>query len=110
MHNLVVVDTWDAVAPDVSPILTVPLRRFQATLRSSGIRKVQGSGKLRHDCPPAKTVGAGKDCFVYTLLGRQLVPAGGVVTTKSRFRLWPEYTDGQWQVVNYDYDLLPSAS
>ena len=28
---------------------------------------------------------------------------------KARFRLWVAYVDGVWQVINYDYDLIPSG-
>ena len=71
-----------------------------------GIRHVGKPGVLRHDCPPAPSVGAGKDCFVYVLSGRQVVPIGGVQRLKARLRLWVEPAASSWQVVNYDYELL----
>ena len=105
MRRLVVVGRWDAVAADVAPLLTRELRSFQDSIRRDGFRKVQGTGVLRHDCPVSPSVGAGKDCFAYRLEGRQLVPAGGVVMLKARFRLWVAYEDGLWQAITFDYDL-----
>ena len=108
MRRLIVVGTWGAVAADVSPLLTREVRGFQDTAHRDGISKVVGTGVLRHDCPPSPSVDAGKDCFAFRLEGRQLVPLG-VVMLKARFRLWVAYVDGVWQVINYDYDLIPSG-
>jgi hypothetical protein len=105
VRRLVVVGRWDAVAADVAPLLTRDLRSFQDSIRRDGIRKVRGTGALRHDCPVKPSVDAGKDCFAYRLEGRQLVPAGGVVMLKARFRIWVAYVDGVWQVITFDYDL-----
>ena len=71
-----------------------------------GIKRVGKSGALRHDCPPAPAVNAGKDCFVYVLSGRQVVPIGEAHKLKARFRLWVEPAEGSWQVINYDYEVL----
>jgi hypothetical protein len=60
---------------------------------------------LRHDCPSAPAVGAGKDCFVYVISGSQVVPIGGVQKLNARLRLWVEPSDGTWQVINYDYEV-----
>jgi len=109
MHRLVVVGRWDAVASDIAPLLTRELRTFQESIRREGIRKVRGSGILRHDCPRSPTVNAGKDCFAYRLEGRQVLPIQGVVLLKANFRLWAEYVDGSWQVINYEYDLVPAG-
>ena len=108
MHRMVVVGSWDAIAADVSPIATRELRRFQDSIRRDGIRKVRGTGVLRHDCPAIPSVGAGHDCFVYQLAGRQVLPFEGVVMLRARYRLWLGYEDGNWQVLTYDYDLKPS--
>jgi hypothetical protein len=105
VHRLVQVGTWDAVEADVSPQLTAQVRSFQAHIRQDGIKRVSEAGVLRHDCPPALAVDAGKDCFVYVVSG-QVVPIGGVRKLSARFRLWPAYADGRWQVINYDYDAL----
>ena len=105
MRRLVVVGRWEAVADDVAPLLTRDLRSFQDSIRRDGIRKVRGTGILRHNCPVSPSVDAGKDCFAYRLEGRQLVPAGGVVKLKARFRIWVAYEDGAWQVITFDYDL-----
>jgi hypothetical protein len=109
VHRLVVVGRWDAVASDVAPLQTRPLRHFQDSIRRDGIREVQGPGTLRHDCPVSPNVGAGKDCFVYRLRGRQVVPNEGIVVLNPRYRLWVKYVDGLWQVVSFDYDLRPAA-
>jgi hypothetical protein len=106
VHRLVQVGTWDAVEADVGPQLTAPLRSFQAHIRQDGIKRLSEAGVLRHDCPPAPAVAAGRDCFVYVVSGRQVVPIGGVRKLRARFRLWPAYADGRWQVINYDYDVL----
>ena len=108
MRRLVVVGRWDAIAADVAPLATREIRTFQDSIRRDGIRKVRGTGVLRHDCPASPAVGTGTDCFVYRLEGRQVVPAGGVVMLNARYRLWVAYEDGQWQVVTYDYDLNTS--
>jgi hypothetical protein len=97
---------WESIEADASPQLTPQLRNFQAHIRLDGIKRVVGTGALHRDCPPAPAVDAGEDCFVYRLSGRQTVPVGGVRTIRARFRLWPAYKDGAWQVINYDYDLL----
>jgi hypothetical protein len=106
VHRLVEVGTWKAVEGDVSPQLTPQLRSFQAHIRQDGIKRVSKSGVLRHDCPPAPAVDAGKDCFVFVVSGSQVVPIGGVRKLSARFRLWPAYENGRWQVINYDYDVL----
>ena len=98
--------TWQAIEADVSPAVTRQMRNFQAQIRRDGIRRVGAPGVLRHDCPPAPAVGAGKDCFVYRLSGSQVVPVGGVSPIKARFRLWVARSGGDWQVINYDYDVL----
>jgi hypothetical protein len=106
MHRLVEVGTWDAVEGDISPQATREVRSFQEQLSKDGIDRVTKRGVLHHDCPPAPSVGAGKDCFSYILSGRQVVPLGGVQKLKARLRLWVEPLDGSWQVNNYDYELL----
>lgn len=106
MHGLVEVGTWGAVEADVSPQAIPEVRSFQAHIRRDGIDRVTKAGVLRHDCPTAPSVGAGKDCFSYILSGRQVVPIGGVRKLKARLRLWVEPSDGSWQVVNFDYQLL----
>jgi len=100
-----VTGSWDAVAADVSPELTPNMRSFQAHIKQDGIKLVSKAGMLRRDCPPAEAVGAGKDCFLYVLSGRQVLPLEGVRKLSARLRLWPVYSDGRWQVVNYDYAL-----
>ena len=37
------------------------------------------------------------------------MPIQGVTVLKARYRLWVGYTDGQWQVINFDYDLIPAG-
>jgi hypothetical protein len=106
VHRLIEVGTWDAVEADVSPQLTRELRGFQAHVRRDGIDQVVGGAGVSHNCPSAPAVKAGKDCFVYLVAGRQVVPVGGVRNIRARFRLWPAYSDGRWQVINYDYDVL----
>ena len=108
MYRLVVAGRWDGVAYDIAPLLTRELRTFQTSIRHDGIRKVRGPGVLRHDCPVSPTVGAGQDCFLYRLEGRQVVPIQGVRVLKANFRLWVDYVDGSWQAVNYEYDLIPN--
>jgi hypothetical protein len=108
VHRLVENGTWKAVEADVSPQLTPQLRGFQAQIEQDGIRRVSRAGVLRDDCPTAPVVNAGKDCFTYVVSGRQVVPVAGVRKIKARFRLWVEPTDDSWQVINYDYDVLPS--
>ena len=109
MHRLVVVGRWDAIAADVPPLQTRQVRDFQVSLRRDGIRQVVGHGALRHDCPVSPSVGAGKNCFVYRLRGRQVVPTQGVTLLNSRLHLWVAYVDGHWQLANYQYDLLPAG-
>lgn len=109
MHRLVVGGRWGAVADDVAPLATRQVRHFQETIGRDGIRTVRGRGALRHDCPASPAQDIGPDCFAYRLSGRQVVPAEGVVTLNARFRLWVSYEDGRWQVVSYDYDLIPAS-
>jgi hypothetical protein len=106
VHRLVEVGTFDSIEADVSAQVTREIRSFQEHLRRDGIDHVAKAGVLRHDCPPAPTVGAGKDCYVYIVTGRQVVPVGGVQKLKARLRVWVEPSDGTWQVINYDYQLL----
>jgi len=108
VRRLVVVGRWDPVAPDVAPLLTRQMRAFQETIRRDGVRRIDGPGVLRHDCPDSPAVDAGSDCFLYRLSGRQVVPPRAVVELKARYRLWVHYEDGRWQVVSYDYDLIPN--
>ncbi len=108
VRRLVVVGRWDAVASDVAPLLTRQLRNFQETIRRDGIRMIDGVGVLRHDCPVNAAVGAGSDCFLFRLSGRQVVPTQGVIPLKARYRLWVDHVDERWQVVSYDYDLIPN--
>ena len=107
VHRLVEAGTWDAVEADVSPQLTPQLRSFQAHLEQDGIKRVNKEGVLSNECTHASAVSAGKDCFVYVLSGNQ-VPIGGSRTVEARFRVWPAYEDGRWEVVNYDYTVLPA--
>lgn len=109
VRRLVVVGRWNAIEGDVSAMLRQQMRDFQATIRRDGIRKVRGSGALRHDCPENEVVeAAGRDCFVYRLEGRQVVLVAGVRRLRARFRLWLEPVDGSWEVINYDYAVLPT--
>jgi hypothetical protein len=109
VHRLVVVGTWDAINADVGPGVTPEMRKFQPQIRKDGIRKVDGPGKLRHDCPPALSVGAGEDCFAYEVSGKQVIPLGGVHPLKARFRIWVDRTGDRWEVINYDYSVLPPS-
>ena len=104
-----VVGRWDAVEGDVSGQLRGAMRDFQAAMRRDGVRKVRGRGALRHDCPQNQVVPeAGKDCFVYRLENTRAVLAPGVKRLRARFRLWVKPQDDTWQVINYDYEVLPS--
>jgi hypothetical protein len=82
MHRLVVVGRWEAVEADVAPLLTRDIRGFQDQIRRDGIRKVREPGALRHDCPVSPSVDADKDCFVYRLEGRRVVPIQGVTCSR----------------------------
>ncbi|HEU5065436.1 MAG TPA: hypothetical protein VFT86_06065 [Gaiellaceae bacterium] len=109
VDRLVADGRWAAIEGDLSAQLRQPMRDFQATIRRNGVRRVRGPGALRHDCPPNEVVPeAGKDCFVYRLEGRQAVLVAGVRRLRARFRLWVEPQEGTWQVINYDYEVLPS--
>lgn len=89
--------------------LSQQMRDFQATIRRDGVRIVRGPGALRHDCPPNQVVvEAGKDCVVYRLEGNRAVLNAGVRRLQARFRLWVKPQDGTWEVINYDYEVLPS--
>ncbi len=107
MRKLVEGGRWDAIADDVAPLVTRQMRSFQESIRRDGVRRVDGKGVLRHDCPASAAVGAGSDCFAYRLSGRQDVPLQGQVELEARYRIWLGYEDGRWQVVSYDYDLIP---
>jgi hypothetical protein len=100
---------WAAIEGDVSAQLRQQMRDFQATIRRDGVRKVRGPGVLRQDCPLNQVVPeAGRDCFVYRLEGRRAVVVAGVRRLRARFRMWVVPQDGTWEVVNYDYEVLPS--
>jgi hypothetical protein len=89
----------------VSRQLSQQMRDFQATIRRDGVRIVRGPGALRHDCPPNQVVvEAGKD----RLEGNRAVLNAGVRRLQARFRLWVKPQDGTWEVINYDYEVLPS--
>ena len=106
MHRLIEVGTWQAVEGDVGPQAVPEVRSFQETMKRDGIHRVAKKGVLQHDCPPAPSVGAGKDCFSYVLAGSQVIPAGGVQKLRARLRLWVEPSGGSWEVNNFDYQLL----
>jgi hypothetical protein len=108
-HRLAVVGTWQSIEADVGPDVTREMRNLQTHIRKDGIRRVDGKGQLRHDCPPAPAVGAGKDCFVYRVSGSQVVPLGGVQRLNARLRLWVARESGRWQVINYDYAVIPGS-
>jgi hypothetical protein len=105
-HRLVEIGTWDAVEGDVSPQLTRQLRTFQEQVVGDGIKHLDKPGVLRHDCPPAPAADAGKDCYVFLVSGGKVVPIGGLQTLSARLRLWVAPSDGSWQVINYDYEVL----
>ena len=93
----------------MSAQLRQQMRDFQATIRRDGVRKVRGTGRLRHDCPENQVViEAGRDCFVYRLEGRQALLTPGVRRLRARFRLWVTPQDGSWEVINYDSEVGPS--
>jgi hypothetical protein len=101
--------TWSAIEEDVSAQLRGQMRDFQATIQRDGVRTVRGPGQLRHNCPPNQVVvEAGRDCYVYRLENRQVPLTAGVRRLRSRFRLWVAPQDDTWQVINYDYEVLPS--
>jgi hypothetical protein len=109
VRRLVVDGRWAAIERDISAQLRQTMRDFQATIRLNGVRKVREPGAPRHDCPPNQVVPeAGRDCFVYRLEGRQTVLTPGVPRLRARLRLWVEPQDATWQVINYDYEVLPS--
>jgi hypothetical protein len=100
---------WSAIEGDVGAQLRQQMRDFQATIRRDGVRNVRGAGALRHDCPPNQVVvEAGRDCFVYRLEGGEGVLSAGVSRILARFRLWVAPRDGSWEVINYDYEVLPA--
>jgi hypothetical protein len=100
---------WAAIEGDVRGQLRQPMRDFQATIRRDSVRNVRGPGALRHDCPQNEVVPeAGRDCFVYRLEGRQAVLVAGVRRLRARLRLWVEPQDGSWEVINYEYEVLPA--
>jgi hypothetical protein len=109
VRKLVVDGRWEPIAGDVAPLLTRQMRNFQETIRRDGVRRVDGPGVLRHDCPQNPAVEAGPDCFHYRLSGRQAIPAQGTVPLKASYRLWVAHEDGRWQVVSYEYDLIPTG-
>jgi hypothetical protein len=100
---------WSAIEEDVSAQLRQQMRDFQETIRRDGVRHVRGVSQLRHDCPENQVVvEAGRDCFVYRLEGGEAVLSAGVSRILARFRLWVTPQDGSWEVVNYDYEVLPA--
>ncbi len=100
---------WSAIEGDVSAQLRRQMRDFQAAIRRDGVREVRGPGQLRHNCPPNQVVvEAGRDCYVYRLENRQVVLTAGVRRVRSRFRLWVTPQDDSWEVINYDYEVLPT--
>ena len=68
-------------------------------------------GSRTYDLQDGKNInaGAGKDCFVYIISGKQVLPVQGVKTLRARFRLWVSHQDGAWHVISYDYDLFRGA-
>jgi len=79
---------------------------LQEHIRKDGVRKVDGPGTLRHDCPPSPAVDAGKDCFVYRLFGQPGPPARRVERLNARLRVWVARAGDHWEVVNYDYGVI----
>ena len=96
----------ESIEAAVAPELTPQMRNLQEHIRKDGIRKVDGPGTLRHDCPPAPAVDAGKDCFVYRISGSQVVPLGGAQPLNARLRVWVARAGDRWEVINYDYAVI----
>jgi len=102
VHRLVVVGRWKGVANDINPLFKKQLRTF---LSRSGVKKVLGPGKIRHDCNLKPSVGAGHDCIDYRLRGTQFQPISGQVRTiNGTLTLWLDWLgDNRWRVLVYDY-------
>jgi hypothetical protein len=103
VQRLIVDGRFATVESDVAPLLRRQVRNFQQNMRKDNVRKILGPGKLHHDCPKNRTAGVGSDCYVFQLQGRQVVPIGGVTLINARYRMWPLWEDGAWEVANYDY-------
>jgi hypothetical protein len=50
---------------------------------------------------------AGRDCFAYRLEGLEAL-APGARRLQARFRIWVTPQDESWEVINYDYEVVPA--
>jgi hypothetical protein len=74
------------------------------------VRKVDGPGRVRADCPENPLVEAGPDCIVYGLSGAQTRPVSGTQAIQALLRIWVRPADGGWEVNNYTYDARLSEA
>lgn len=75
-----------------------------------GLRKVDGPGRVRADCPENPAAEAGPDCIVYGLSGTQTRPVSGTQPIQALLRIWVRSADGSWEVNHYTYDARLSEA
>jgi hypothetical protein len=104
MRRLVIDGRWKSIRNVVSPLIQREVRSFQHQLVKDHVRTIV-LGEIRSDCPPNVTLGTGSDCFLYELMGRQVQPLSGKVSTiRSQMHLWVEKQSTGWTMVAYDYN------
>jgi hypothetical protein len=93
------------IEDDASFEIAPELSRLQDTLSRDGLRRVDGPGRVRQDCPENAVADAGRECLVYGLSGMQTRPVSGSQAINGLLRIWVRPADDGWEVNHYQYDL-----
>lgn len=93
------------VEADASSDIARELSRLQDALERDGVRRVDGPGRVRADCPENPVAEAGRGCLVYGLSGTQTRPVSGTQAINALLRIWVRPADGGWEVNHYQYDV-----
>jgi hypothetical protein len=104
VRRMVVGGRWEEIDPDVAPEISPEMKKLQRTLVRDGVRRVKGPGKVRRDCPENVFIGAGNECLLYELEGRESKPVAGTMRIVGMLRLWVDRFEGSWEVTNFTYD------
>jgi hypothetical protein len=104
VRRMVVGGRWEEIDSDVAAEISPEMKKLQRTLVRDGVRRIKGPGKVRRDCPENVVIGAGNECLLYELEGRESKPVAGTTRIEGMLRLWVDGSEGSWEVTNFTYD------